>query len=282
LGITGSAILFSFMAALVRSTEGVSFFTITLFRFMIGLAILTTLALFRKIRLEFHNRPILFLRGLFGGFAVILFYMAIVQIGIAKGTVIVNTHPVFATLGGVLFLKDRVRLPVWLSLIASLVGLALLTQSSWAVGFSGQYDPWIILALVGAVCAGAAIVCVKRLRETDSSTSIFLSQSLIGFWIVIIPAGLNASRITIGNLWILIGIGVVAAGAQLLLTWSFAHVPISTGSLLSLLAPVCNVILGVLLFNESLTIGEGIGSALVLLACAVVAVLGKEPIALRR
>jgi drug/metabolite transporter (DMT)-like permease len=282
LGMSGSALLFSAMALLIRCVDGVSFFTTSLFRFMIGLAILTTLALFRQIRLEFHNRLLLFLRGLFGGIGVILFYMAIVKIGIAKGTVISNTFPVFATLGGVVFLKDRVRPLVWLSLIVSLIGLALLTRPSWAGGFSGDNDPWVIWAFVGAVFGGAAIVCVKRLRETDSSTSIFLSQSLIGFWIVIVPAGLNVSRIALGTIWILVGIGVLAAAAQLLMTWSFAHVPISTGSLLSLLTPVCNVILGVLLFKETLTIGEGIGSALILLACAAVAVLGKEPIAVRR
>jgi drug/metabolite transporter (DMT)-like permease len=66
------------------------------------------------------------------------------------------------------------------------------------------------------------------------------------------------------------------------MTWSFAHVPISTGSLLSLLTPIFNVILGVILFKESLTLPEVTGTVLILLTCIVVAVLGKEPIAVRR
>jgi drug/metabolite transporter (DMT)-like permease len=282
LGMSGSAVLFSGMAMLIRYAEGVNFFTTALFRFTIGLGILITLALFRKIRLEFHKRVLLFLRGLFGGIGVILFYLAIVKIGIAKGTVISNTFPVFATLGGVLFLKDRVRPMVWLSLIVSLIGLVLLTRSSWSSGFSGEKDLWVVLAFIGAVSGGAAIVCVKRLRATDSSTSIFLSQSLIGFWIVLVPAGLNASKIVFGTIWILIGVGVLATVAQLLMTWSFAHIPISTGSLLSLLTPICNVILGILLFKESLTLPEAVGTMLILLTCIVVAALGKEPIAVRR
>lgn len=282
LGMGGSALLFSGMAVLIRYAEGVSFFTTALFRFIIGLGILTTLAIFRQIRLEFNNRLLLFLRGLFGGIGVTLFYLAITKIGIAKGSVISNTFPVFATLGGVLFLRDRVRPFVWLSLAVSLIGLALLTRSSWSSGFSGENDLWVVWAFVGAVSGGAAIVCVKRLRETDSSASIFLSQSLIGLWIVLVPAGLTTSRITMGTIWILIGVGVLATLAQLLMTWSFAHVPISTGSLLSLLTPVCNVILGFLLFKESLTLPEVIGTVLILLTCTVVAALGKEPIAVRR
>jgi drug/metabolite transporter (DMT)-like permease len=278
----GSALLFSGMAVLIRYAEGVSFFTTALFRFIIGIGILTTLAIFRQIRLEFNNRLLLFLRGIFGGIGVTLFYLAITKIGIAKGSVISNTFPVFATLGGVLFLRDRVRPFVWLSLAVSLIGLALLTRSSWSSGFSGENDLWVVWAFVGAVSGGAAIVCVKRLRESDSSASIFLSQSLIGLWIVLVPAGLTTSKIAMGTIWILIGVGVLATLAQLLMTWSFAHVPISTGSLLSLLTPVSNVILGFFLFKESLTLPEVIGTVLILLTCSVVAALGKEPIAVRR
>jgi drug/metabolite transporter (DMT)-like permease len=280
--MSGSAVLFSGMAMLIRYAEGVSFFTTALFRFTIGVFILGTLAFFRQIRLEFHNRLVLFLRGLFGGIGVVLFYLAISKIGIAKGTVIVHTFPIFATIGGVLFLKERVRPLVWLSLVVSLVGLALLTRSNWGDGFSGENDLWVLLTFVGAVSSGAGIVCVKRLRATDSSASIIMSQSLIGFWIVLVPGSLASSRIGFSTVLILIGIGGLATLAQLLMTWSFAHIPISTGSLLSLLTPIFNVILGVLLFEESLTLPEIIGMVLILLACAIVAALGKEPIAIRR
>jgi len=210
--MSGSAVLFSGMAMLIRYAVGVSFFTTALFRFTIGVSMLGTLALCQKIRLEFHNRLLLFLRGLFGGFGVVLFYLAIVKIGIAKGTVISHTFPVFATLGGVLFLKDRVRPLVWLSLVVSLVGLSLLTRSTWSNGFAGQDDLWVALAFVGAVMGGAAIVCVKRLRATDSSASIFMSQSLIGFWIVLVPANLTSSPLVFSTILVLVGVGVLAPG----------------------------------------------------------------------
>ena len=54
--MSGSAVLFSGMAMLIRYAEGVSFFTTALFRFTIWVCMLATLALFRKIHLEFHNR----------------------------------------------------------------------------------------------------------------------------------------------------------------------------------------------------------------------------------
>ena len=170
----------------------------------------------------------------------------------------------------------------WPALAVSLIGLVLLTESDWSNGLSGANDLWIILSFLGAVIGGAAIVCIKQLRATDSSVSIFMSQCLIGFWIVVVPANLVSAPVHFGIILILIGVGVLSTVSQLLMTWSFAYLPISTGSLLSLLTPICNVILGVILFKESLSLSEIIGTVLILSACLVVAALGKEPIAARR
>jgi drug/metabolite transporter (DMT)-like permease len=277
----GSAVLFSVMGMLIRHAEGVSFYVMALIRFTIGACLLGTLALFGKIRLQFNNSPVLFLRGLLGGVAVVTFYLSIVKIGLAKGTIVSYTYPVFATLGGIIVLKDRVRALVWLPMGLAMLGLALLTRSSWSHGFTGEGDLWMALTFAGAVLAGAAIVCVKRLTATDSSSATFISQCLIGFWIVLVPATLGSARIALSTVLILIGIGLLATVAQLLMTWSFAYVTIASGSLLSLLTPTLNVVLGVFLFRESLTVLEAIGTGLILISCLGVAVFGREPIAVR-
>ena len=115
-----SSALFSLMAFLIRLGEGIDFFTTSFARFGVGLCILGTLAMFRKIRLDFHNSLVLFLRGLFGGLAVLLFYMSIAKIGIAKGTVISYLYPLFATIGAAVILKDRIRASVWVQRVRSL------------------------------------------------------------------------------------------------------------------------------------------------------------------
>jgi drug/metabolite transporter (DMT)-like permease len=282
LGMMGSAALFSAMAFLIRYDRGVSSFTAALFRFVIGACTLATLALFRLIRLEFRNRLVLFLRGLFGGTAVLLFYLSIVKIGIAKGTVISYTFPVFATLGGVVFLRDRVRPAVWIFMAVSLVGLLLLAGPSWASGGGNREQLWIGLAFLGAVLSGLAIVCIKSLTATDSPYAIFMSQCAVGFWIVLLPANVAPSNLGWVPALLLLGIGLAATAGQLLMTWSFGYVPISTGSLLSLLTPTLNVLLGLLLFRETMTVLEIAGTSLILLSCTGVALLGREPLALRR
>lgn len=277
-GMAASALLFSVMALLIRYGHEIDFYKTALYRFTVGACLLGTLALFGRIRLDFNNSRVLFLRGLLGGLSVLLFYMSIVKVGIAKGTVLSHTYPVFATIGGAVFLGDRVRPAVWSLLAAAVGGIGLLI----GVRSGGWSDPWILLTLLGALFGGLAIVCVKRLTATDSHYSIFLSQCLIGFWIVAVPANLTPVRMGWTGGLLLVAIGLAATAAQLLMTWSFGHVPIATGSLLGMLTPLFNVLFGIALFGERLSPGELAGTALILAACIGVVAWGREPVPARR
>ena len=104
----GSGVLFTLMAILVRSAPNIDCYTTALFRFAIGIALLGTAAMTKKITLTFHQSRLLFLRGFLGSIGVIIFYISITHIGLAKGSAITYSYPVFATLGGALFLGERI------------------------------------------------------------------------------------------------------------------------------------------------------------------------------
>ena len=263
-----SSLMFSIMATLIVYARDISFFTTALYRFIVGVFILGTMALFRQIRLDYHNSLVLFLRGFLGGISVVLFYLAIVKLGIAKGTVISFTYPVFATIGGMIFLKERVKPFVWAFMVSALIGITLLTyeaQTNMLV-----VDVWTLLAFAGAIIGGHALVCVKRLTSTDSSYSIYMSQCLIGFWLVVVPANLTTTKVGITGIAILLAIGVFATLAQLLMNWGFGKLSIPTGSLLGLTTPVLNVFVGILLFGEPLGFFELLGVFLVLASCVAI------------
>ena len=61
-----SAVGFCLMAILIRQAAGFNTFMVAQFRFVIGLALLGTAALFGRIRLDFSNGWLLFFRGLSG------------------------------------------------------------------------------------------------------------------------------------------------------------------------------------------------------------------------
>ena len=238
-----------------------------LFRFAIGFTLLGTVALFRKIKLKFVNSKMLFARGLFGGIAVFLFFLSIKKIGIAKGTAISYSYPIFATAISAIFLKEKISLVSWGMIGVCFLGIFLIVTGG-GQGALSNFNIFDILAIIGAIASGIAVVCVKKLHDTDSSYVIFMAQCIMGFWLVVIPANLVPCSIGISGGILLLGIGLAAAIGQLLMTYGYKDLPVSTGSLLSMLVPVFNIPIGILLFSEKVSMATIIGSAIVLSSCS--------------
>ncbi|MDO9465083.1 MAG: DMT family transporter [bacterium] len=263
--MVASCIAFSIMSGLIRYASNIDSFKTGLFRFAIGFTLLATAALFRKIKLEFVNSKMLFARGLFGGIAVFLFFLSIRKIGMAKGTVINYSYPIFATAISAVFLKERISLVSWGMIGICFLGIFLIVTGGQ--GTFSSFGIFDILAIGGAITSGIAVVYVKKLHDTDSSYAIFMAQCIIGFWLVVIPANLIPCSVGISGGILLLGIGITAAIGQLLMTYGYKDLSVSTGSLLSMLVPVFNIPLGILLFNEKVSAYMLIGSALVLTSC---------------
>jgi drug/metabolite transporter (DMT)-like permease len=275
-----SSVLFSVMSLLVRLAAADSFLT-SFVRFGVGVAVVGSLAFARRTRLEFVNIPLLLLRGVTGSIAVTR--RLAIELGLAR-SVLLHTYPLFAAVGGAVFLKERVRPLGWAALAAAVGGMVLMRWGGIVAG--GSADPmaafWFAIVLVGAVVAGLAIVAVRRLTATDSAYAIFFSQSLVGFWVTFVPALARPAAFTPRLALLLLALGLVAAGAQLLMTWSYGRVDIATGSLLGMFAPVISVVVGVLAFRESLGAVEAVGAAIVLAACVAVMVPGRRTAVERR
>ncbi len=277
--LLASTVIFAVMALLVKyvQTEGIDIYKVTLFRFAIGGILLATLAMLGIIRLEFHSRFLLFLRGLLGGAAVFLYFLSIFKIGLAKGTVISSSSPIFATIGGIVFLGEENTLKKWMLVLAAFAGIILI--ASGRDGGLAGFGVWEALAVTGAVMAGGAYVVIRILAATDTPYAIFMSQCAIGFWLVVIPANLKECQVGISGGVLLLLVGLCAAAGQLLMTWAFKHVRVSTGSLLGLLTTVINVFVGILLFGEKLLPVGIAGCVLVIAACALIVLVEKAPVA---
>lgn len=261
-----SVVAFAVMATLVRSMSHVSPYVTVFVRFSVGVGILGILALVKKIKLRFVRSPLLLLRGISGAISVTLFYFAIVSIGMGKGSVYSYSYPVFASLLSAVFLKEKVSFAKWLCIFSALIGIVLV-----AFNFGHQetisFQLGDLLAICSAFTNAISIFLVKKLHDTDDSYAIFFSQSIIGFWIFIIPAHTPALTGDFSASYILILIGFFSAAAQLLNTEGYRHVSIATGSPFHMLVPVVNVLIGVLLFNEQLTTQEWLGAAIVVASC---------------
>jgi drug/metabolite transporter (DMT)-like permease len=265
--MAASSVLFSAMSLLIPLTRPVSTSLVASARFVVGIVVIVGIALLGLTRLKPVNRWWLIVRGLIGATSVYFFYRGITMLGLGKGTILNYTYPVFAALLAPLMLKEKLSWDVVVAVLVSFAGIALVVNP----GSISRVGTEELLALLGGVLSGIAVVAIKKLRETDSPYVIYLAQCTFGMLVVGWPT-LTGSFAFGGQVWlILLGVGVLATGAQLAMTWAYKHVPATEGSLLAFLVPVLNVALGVMIFGEKMRAAALMGSALVLLCCGYVA-----------
>ena len=268
----GSVVFFSLMAILVKSIPNVSSYQTTFFRFAIGLGIISILSMLGVINLKFKDRKNLFWRGLIGGVAVYLFYLAILKLGVGKGSVYIYSYPVFATLFSMVILKEKVEPIKFVVIFISICGLGLLSLGGKHAANSGMgwYE---LIAIAGSVTTGLAVVYVKKLHKSDNSYAIFFSQCIIGFWLFLIPSGATQAKGNMTELFLLVLVGVVATIAQLFMTEGYRYINVATGSLMQLMVPVLNLTAGWLIFHEQFNTLEKIGAFVIVSSCFALVVI---------
>ncbi len=261
-----SNVFFSLMAILIRVDPSISGQESAFYRFAIGALFVVTMALFGKASLRFRDIRGLMWRGIVGGVSVVLFYLPINEIGLGKTSLFQYTYPFYAIVFSALFLKERISLTIGLLLALAMTGLVLL---EWPSLGTGHWNAWVLVAWASGVLSGLAVMYVKKLSATESSTSIFLAQCIGGFWITLLPAHAISPAFGWGPAFLLLGIGLSAAAGQILMTWAYKHVDVSTGSLLSALVPVTNIAAGVVFFGERFEPLEVAGACVTLAACVL-------------
>jgi drug/metabolite transporter (DMT)-like permease len=257
------------MSLLVPFAKPASSFVMASSRYVTGIVAVTAMAVLGLTRLAVTNWPWIVVRGVFGAFATYLYYYGIVTLGLGMGTILNNTFPVFAAVLAPLLLGEKLPWDVAVAVVVSFGGIFLVVDP-FASGAGGMSRD-ALLALLGGLTAGVAIVAIRKLRETESSPVIYLSQCVFGILVTGYPTARSSFSFGLPVWIVLLGIGVLATVAQLLMTSAYRHVPATEGSLLGFLTPVLNAVLGVAIFGESFRKLALIGSLVVLAACAYVA-----------
>lgn len=267
----GSVVFFALMAVLVKAIPNVSSYQTTFFRFAIGVGIMGILSLFGIINLRFNDKKNLFWRGLVGGIAVYMFYLAIIKLGVGKGSVYIYSYPIFATLFSMFFLKEKVE-PIKLVVIfISFAGLVLLSMGGkGSLAGMGIYE---LIAIGGSITTGLAVVFVKKLHDSDNSYAIFFSQCIMGFWMFLIPSGATQAKGNLTELLLLILVGIVATIGQLFMTEGYRYVNVATGSLFQSMVPVFNLLSGWLIFHEQFNTMEMSGAFVIVSSCFALVII---------
>jgi len=268
--ILGSACMYSAMACMIKmASDSTNAYVMSFIRFLFGLCVLGGLSLTGRINLKFTNWPLLIARGVIGGTAVWITYLAVEKLGLVKGPLILYTYPVYGSIFGVFILKEKLHLINLAAIGFALVGVYLLVVKIGGLEGLFTVGKFEIIAVIGAVMAGFAVAIIRKLHQTESTFEIFFAQCLFGTLLMLVPATMGEHAIDSKVMLLLLGIAVTALGGQLLMTEGFRYLPVKTASVLSMSELLLNCSIGILVFSEDFTIRSAAGAVLIITACVL-------------
>ncbi len=260
LAMLASAVMFGVMAYFAKlASNRLSGPEVALIRMVTGLAPVVFVARFRRAAMRFERADLLFLRGLFGGFSVMLYFMAIQHTTAGLATLLNYTAPIWSGVFSMIFIGERASARVLLPLSAALAGVFLVVHTA-RLGFG----VWAVAGLLSGIASGAAVTTMRAARRGENSWSIYTSFCLLGA-LVNLPLALRGWKMPAGNEWLfLAATSGLAMGGQLLRTFSLRWVDAVTSGVMSQLAVVISMALGALFLAETITGLTAIGTALTL------------------
>lgn len=247
--------------------SGVPVLVMLLFRYGISAAILAVwmLAKREQFRVKGNEIALLVLLGILFACSSLFLFFSYEFIPSGLATTLVYLYPVFVALIMV-FLRFYPSWQTWLSIIATFGGILLLSSPSTGASIR---IPGIILAVASALSYAFYLVIVNRSKRIKnvSEHTLTLYALLTGAFLFAAIRTLQGGSITEGintaSDWgNLIGLAIVPTMISLLtLAVSSRYIGPTKTSILGVFEPLTAILIGALLFGESLTMKMGIGVA---------------------
>lgn len=267
-----ASVFFSAMSSFVYAARlrdpGASSLMASFIRVTINLAIVILIAAREgKVGELFGDRRFsLWLRGLFGGAALMTGFFAISEIGAGEATFLQSSQGVFVILLSPLILGQKVTFRAALAVLGALVGVYLLSHPRLVEG--GSWGRTAALSS-GILMALAYLMVARSGRSNSASTVVFYFTIIatgmhLGLFLVF-PIAWPTDRI---YLLLIFGAAICATVGQYLFTYAYQSAPAPLVAAVSYMNPVVTLVTGVFLFAKVPDIEATIGAILILL-CGV-------------
>ena len=195
---------------------------IVFYRNFLGLMIiLYTLKKFPK-EINRSKLHLLFLRGLFGATAMVLFFYTIATIPLGEAVILNRTSPFFVTILAYYLVKEKINIQTFFALIIGFIGVAFVVKP-FGIELSLEH----ILGVLGGFFAAAAYATIKKIKDIYDARVIMLSFMGVGMilpLIVLLFTSYASFQLhTEPLVWVLIGLmAVVSTSSQWFLTRAYS------------------------------------------------------------
>lgn len=255
-----ATLFFAMMNVAVKLLPHIPAVEIVFFRSVISLVISIGMLKSLKVPIWGNNHLLLILRGASGAVALILYFKLIQEIPLASATTILFLSPVFASILGIFFVKEKVRPIQWFFFIISFVGIVMVKGFDTRIGLI-----YLLMGFSSSLFMGVAFNCIRKLNTSEHPLVIILyfplvSLPITGIWTYfdwVLPRGMD---------WfILLMVGALTQTAQYFMTRSFQAEEISKVASLRYLGIIYALIFGFLFFDEGFNYLVYLGMAITIL-----------------
>ena len=191
--------------------------------------------------------------------AMLCGFSAVIHMPLAEVTALGFAKAFFVTIFAIFVLRERVGSRRWAALAVGFVGVLVMVRPG-----TQTFDPFAVLAVVGAAAAGFVMVLIRLLSRTDKPITILAYQAILVGVAVAGPAWWYWQAPTTTE-WIILGaIGVVSYGAQMLNIYAYRWGEASVMAALDYVRLLWATLLGWLVFQTLPGLWTWVGAAIVI------------------
>ena len=241
---------FSVMAALAggahRLDPGLSTLVASTMRAAVNLVVLVLLSARTPRALFGDGRPALWVRGGLGAVSLVTFFGALGRLGIGEASFLNGTSTMWVAGLAPVVLHERTRPAVWVAILGSLVGMALLVQPRGG-DLVGR-----VLGLTSGLMAAGAYLSVRRAAASNGPVAIVFYFTLVATAVSL------AGTLVTGATWpsdvrvvgLLAGAGLAATAGQLTMTAAYQSGPAAPIAAAGAAGPLFTTMLGAGLLGQ--------------------------------
>ncbi|MGY9018518.1 MAG: DMT family transporter [Alphaproteobacteria bacterium] len=234
-------------------------FEIAFFRQLLGLVFMSALFLRGGLRpLITRKFGLHVLRSILNVLAMLAFFYGLSLEPLAKVVSLGLTAPLFATIGAVLFLRERMTPHRWIALGIGVAGAMIILRPGIQVVSLGA-----LMVLISNTLWAVALVVIKVLTRTESSVTVALYSSLLQTPIAFMFAVFFWQWPTVEQLVWLAGIAIFGTISQLALTEAFRKADATLVLPADFTKVIWASLIGYFFFNQVPEIWVGVGAVVI-------------------
>jgi len=284
-----SVAVFLSMASLLKASEGIPPGQLVFFRSFFAILPIAVFLMARGELVSGAKTEHLLShvwRGLLGVGSMGFGFYALTKLPLPEAVTIQYATPLLIVVFGALILKESVRLYRWTAVAIGMLGVGIivwprLTLFSGGTGPLDTFAVGALAALIGSVFGAFAAILVRRLVETERSSTIVLYFSVTSSLMALLTIPFGWVMPTPGQFAMLVGAGIAGGIGQLLLTESYRRADVSVVAPFEYTSLLLSIVIGYVVFHDVPTLEMLIG-ALIVVAASIFIIYREHQLGLER